>query len=293
MSGGCDRERTDEEREIERLRAALRIQLAATGEATRERDRAIAERDTALARVDVLQKRERRMFDGFRAEIDRIQEALGIGPTRSVLWCVAEIGRLRRWVDPSDLRRACALLDIRSDIMFATLMRVTRERLEGVKADDSATGNTKGPVLSMILAVARNGVIGHGGKIPWDLSEDRRHFRAITMGHTLIVGRKTAEGLPRLMGRTLTVVSLGLSDAARSIGEAIQRAFATDPEPIVIGGAEVYRAALPLVTRIYLTEIDADYEGDTVFHLDRSGFVETDRRAGETPGVTFVTLERR
>ena len=51
--------------------------------------------EAALARVDVLQKRERRMFDGFRAEIDRIQEALGIGPTRSVLWCVAEIGRLR------------------------------------------------------------------------------------------------------------------------------------------------------------------------------------------------------
>lgn len=88
MGGGCDRERTDEEREIDRLRKALRIQLAATGEAIRERD-------TALARVDVLQKRERRMLDGFRAEIDRIQEALGIGPTRSVLWCVAEIGRLR------------------------------------------------------------------------------------------------------------------------------------------------------------------------------------------------------
>lgn len=79
---------------------------------------------------------------------------------------------------------------------------------------------------------------------------------------------------------------------AKTIEEAVATARETDPHPIVIGGAEVYRAALPHVTRILLTEIDRDVDGDTVFRLDRTGFVETERRAGETPGVSFVTLER-
>lgn len=179
-----------------------------------------------------------------------------------------------------------ALLASHADI-GAAMLRATEPH------HDFGPGAYTLPRLTMILAVARNGVIGHKGKIPWRISEDMRHFRGVTMGHTLIVGRKTWETLPPLDGRRLVVVSRDEHRGALSLWDALVAARETDPEPIVIGGAEVYRDALPFVTRIHLTEIGADYEGDTVFHLDRTGFVETSRRAGETPGVSFVTLERR
>ena len=159
--------------------------------------------------------------------------------------------------------------------------------------------------LSMIVAIARGGVIGHCGRLPWRIPEDLRHFKRMTWGHTLIVGRKTYDGLPVLSGRRIVMVSrccsaesCGHDDAGfrhvATIEDAIAAARETDPEgaPVVIGGAEVYRAALPFVTRILLTEIDADHEGDVFFHLDRTGWRETEWRAGETPGVSFVTLER-
>lgn len=155
--------------------------------------------------------------------------------------------------------------------------------------------------LTMIVAIARNGVIGKAGGLPWRIPEDLRHFKRETWGHALIVGRRTAETLPPLDYRRVLVVSRAgstLADSARiwgvvsSFEAALDAARGVDPHPIVIGGAEVYRAALPFVTRILLTEIDADHEGDVFFHLDRTGWRETERRAGETPGVSFVTLER-
>ena len=158
--------------------------------------------------------------------------------------------------------------------------------------------------LSMIVAIARGGMIGHCGRLPWRIPEDMRHFKRVTMDRTLIVGRKTYDGLPVLSGRRIVMVSrrcsaesCGHDDAgfrhAATIEEAITVARETDPEPIVIGGAEVYRAAMPHVSRIYLTEIDRDVDGDTRFDLDRTGFVETERRQGEERDVAFVTLERR
>lgn len=157
--------------------------------------------------------------------------------------------------------------------------------------------------LSMIVAIARNGVIGNDGGLPWPRSaEDMRHFRTVTMGHTCIVGRKTFEVLPVLGGRRLVVMSRHIDPARPArpdwaastymIEDAIEAARETDPEPIVIGGGEVYRAALPFVTRIYLTEIHADYNGDVRFELDRTGFVETSRRKGTPPEVSFVGLDR-
>ena len=160
--------------------------------------------------------------------------------------------------------------------------------------------------LSMIVAIARGGVIGHCGRLPWRIPEDLRHFKRMTWGHTLIVGRKTYDGLPVLSGRRIVMVSrrcsaesCGHDDAgfrhAATIEDAIAAARETDPEgaPVVIGGAEVYRAAMPYVSRFYLTEIDRDVDGDTRFDLDRTGFVETERRQGEERDVAFVTLERR
>ena len=160
--------------------------------------------------------------------------------------------------------------------------------------------------LSLIVAIARNGVIGKDGGMPWRIPEDMRHFKAVTMDHTLIVGRKTAEGLPRLQGRKFVIVSRAgvvppkviaadnrVPHVRTTVEEAIAVARETDPEPIVIGGAEVYRTIMPYATRIYLTEIDRDVDGDTRFDLDRTGFVETERRQGEERDVAFVTLERR
>lgn len=153
--------------------------------------------------------------------------------------------------------------------------------------------------LVLVLAVARNGVIGKDGKVPWYIPEDLKHFKDMTMGHAILMGRKTYEETRRpLPGRRNIVITRNRAyeapgcEVVSTLGEAIALARTTDPEPRVIGGAEIYRLALPLATRIHLTEIDRDAEGDTSFHLDRAGFRETERRKGETPGVWFVTLDR-
>lgn len=153
--------------------------------------------------------------------------------------------------------------------------------------------------LVLVVAIAKNGVIGKDGKVPWHIPEDLKHFKAMTMGHAILMGRKTHEETMRpLPGRRNIVITRNPDHPApgcevvATLEQAISLARTTDPEPRVIGGAEIYRLALPLATRIYLTEIDQDAEGDTVFHLDRSGFTETERRKGESPGVTFVTLDR-
>lgn len=154
--------------------------------------------------------------------------------------------------------------------------------------------------LTMIVAMARNGVIGKDGSLPWRIPEDLRFFRQATLGHTLIVGRRTYETLPPLPGRHLTVVSRQMHLPPRRgepvFVQTIQRSIAasrwTDPEPIVIGGAQVYRAAMPHVTSILLTEIDRDVDGDTRLELDLTGFREVARAPGQTEGVTFLWLER-
>lgn len=152
--------------------------------------------------------------------------------------------------------------------------------------------------LSMILAVADNDVIGSEGKVPWRIPEDLRFFKNTTMGHAIIMGRKTfAEVGKPLPGRRNIVVSRTAdgfegSELARSLEEAITMARTTDPEPFIIGGAKIYEAALPFATRIFVTEVHRQVDGDTSFHLDRTGWRETARRKGESEDVEFVTLER-
>ncbi|MEZ4300822.1 MAG: dihydrofolate reductase [Polyangiaceae bacterium] len=153
--------------------------------------------------------------------------------------------------------------------------------------------------LILVLAIARNGVIGKDGKVPWHIPEDLRHFKAMTVGHAILMGRKTYEENRKPLPNRRNIVITRNPDyhapgceVVPSLEAAIHLARTTDPEPRVIGGAEIYALALPLATRIYLTEIDMDAEGDTTFHLDRTGFQETDRRKAETPGVWFVTLDR-
>ena len=153
--------------------------------------------------------------------------------------------------------------------------------------------------LRLVLAVARNGVIGKDSKVPWHVPEDLKHFRRSTLGHAVIMGRKTWDEVGKpLPGRRNIVITrnadlkLAGAEVVTSLEAAIALARTTDEEPQVIGGAEIYRLALPLATRVLVTEIQLEPEGDTFFHLDRTGFRETERRVGDDPRAVYVTLER-
>jgi dihydrofolate reductase len=153
--------------------------------------------------------------------------------------------------------------------------------------------------LVLVVAVSENGVIGKGGTLPWRLPEDLQHFRRMTEGHVVIMGRRTwdevGKPLPKrrniVVSRTLEQAPPG-AELARSLDEALVLARRTDTEPRVIGGSELFREALPRATRVHYTEVKSVVDGDTFFPpWDRAGFVETERRKGD--GVEFVTWERR
>ncbi len=127
------------------------------------------------------------------------------------------------------------------------------------------------PVLSIIVAVARNGVIGRENRLPWRLPADLLHFKQVTMGKPMIMGRRTWESLPGLLpGRRHIVLSRDPgyraegAEVATSLEQALALAGEVD-EVMIIGGARLYEQALPLAQRLYLTEIDADIEGDAHF----------------------------
>lgn len=133
--------------------------------------------------------------------------------------------------------------------------------------------------------MANNRVIGIANTLPWRLPEDLKHFKALTTGHHILMGRKTYESLGRpLPGRTSVVITrsddlrLPGCIVATSIDDAIA-ACNGDTELFFIGGAELYRQALAYADRIYLTEIQSDFEGDAWFpDFDRSQWQETERR---------------
>lgn len=124
--------------------------------------------------------------------------------------------------------------------------------------------------VSLIAAVARNRVIGAGNRLPWRLPADLRRFRAITWGKPIVMGRRTHESIGRaLPGRRNVVVTrrgpvLDGCERADSLAAAFAMT-AEAPETVVIGGERCYREALPLAQRMYLTRIDADFEGDAWF----------------------------
>jgi len=123
--------------------------------------------------------------------------------------------------------------------------------------------------VSMIVAAAENGVIGKDGDMPWRLSADLKNFKQITMGSTIIMGRKTWDSIQRLLpGRTTVIITRKTDfkvEGAIVVGSFESALSATeDQTPFVVGGAEIYRLALPCVSRIYLTRVHAEIEGDTV-----------------------------
>ena len=131
-------------------------------------------------------------------------------------------------------------------------------------------GNAEEPSrVSLIVAMSKNRVIGANGKIPWHLPGELRLFKDLTMGHHIIMGRKTWESIGRLLpGRTTVIVTRqrGYSVPGAIVTHSLQDAIVAsrgDDEVFVIGGAEIFREALPLADRVYLTTVDAEMAGDT------------------------------
>lgn len=140
--------------------------------------------------------------------------------------------------------------------------------------------------ISIIVAVAENGVIGRDGDLPWRLSSDLQRFKRITMGHHLVMGRKTYESIGRpLPGRTSVLLTRQADyrcheevDVVGSWEEAIA-ACKGDDEVFVIGGEQVYLQALPHADRVYLTEVHGEPEGDARFpQLDAAEWLERERQ---------------
>lgn len=164
------------------------------------------------------------------------------------------------------------------------------------------------PRIAFVVAVARNGVIGAKGDLPWRISSDLKRFKQITMGKPVIMGRKTWESLPKrpLAGRLNIVITRdGAYEApgavvAAGVEEALTAAREANAEEIcVIGGSEIFRQFLPLADRLYLTEVDLAPEGDAVFPpLDFSQWAETSREVhpraeNDDAGFVLRVLDRR
>jgi dihydrofolate reductase len=157
--------------------------------------------------------------------------------------------------------------------------------------------------ITLVLARADNGVIGRDGDLPWRLPADLRHFKAITVGHPMIMGRKTFDSLPGLLpGRRHIVLTRDRgwtgegAEVAHDVAGAVVLADA--PTVMVIGGAEIYRLFLPLADRIELTEVHLDAEGDAaIAYPDTADWQEIAREDHSAldgrPAYSFVTFVRR
>ena len=154
--------------------------------------------------------------------------------------------------------------------------------------------------LTLVAAMGSNRVIGLDGDMPWHFSEDLKHFKRTTMGGVMIMGRKTFDSIGRpLPGRRTIVITRSADwshegvEVVHSLDEALNSAGTSAPV-FVVGGGEIYAQALPLATRLVLTEIDDAPDGDTFFpEWSRTEWVETARVPGETdPKLSFVTWDR-
>jgi len=159
--------------------------------------------------------------------------------------------------------------------------------------------------LSLIVAMAKNCTIGVNNTLPWRCPEDLKHFKTLTMGHHMIMGRKTFDSIGKpLPGRTTVVVTrnAGLEIEGCVIAHSLKEAIAAcagDEEIFIVGGADLYQQAVSLVDTLYITEIQQDVEGDADFpEFDMRVWQETSRevRSQETPQPLeyhFVTYRRK
>lgn len=162
-------------------------------------------------------------------------------------------------------------------------------------------------MICQIVAMARNRVIGNGLKIPWRISEDFQHFKKITTGHAMIMGRKTWESIGRALPGRLTVVVT--RDSAATFPDGVLKAGTIEqaigicraqqekwgPDIFVVGGGDIYRQTLPITEKIYLTVVDMEPAGDILYpEIDMSVFVQQEigRHEG-TPACVWYLLSRK
>lgn len=161
--------------------------------------------------------------------------------------------------------------------------------------------------ISLIVAVAENGVIGREGGLPWRIAEDLQFFKATTLGKPIIMGRKTYDSIGKPLPGRLNIVMTrdpnwrapGIT-VAHDLDAALHIAKDTGAtEAMIIGGAVIYEAALPRANRIYLTQVHREFDGDTMFpHIDPLEWTEIERRdksaGSDAPfDYSFITLDRR
>jgi dihydrofolate reductase len=182
---------------------------------------------------------------------------------------------------------------------------VTRNEGENTReAPSNPTFKPARPRITIIVAYAANRVIGKDGKMPWHLSEDLKRFRQLTMGHHIVMGRKTWESIGKLLpGRKHIVVTRrsGYRVPGAQVVDSMEAAIAAakgDSEIFIIGGGEIYALALPVANRILATEIEREFDGDAKFpDIDDADWRETARENCLDPETglrySYITRERR
>ena len=159
------------------------------------------------------------------------------------------------------------------------------------------------PKLSIIVAMSSNRVIGVNNSLPWHLSEDLKHFKTLTTGHTIIMGRKTYESIGKpLPNRRNIVISRNLNAfyGGIEVVHSLEDAFSTssnDDEVFIIGGSNIYEQSLHLAEHLYITEIKKAFEGDTFFpEIDKSLWTESTREthiSSDGLEFSFVRLQKK
>lgn len=174
------------------------------------------------------------------------------------------------------------------------------------KSPKKSTPKSNRPIVSAIVAMSENRVIGKNNRLPWHLPSDLKHFKTITTGHPILMGRKTYESIGRpLPNRTNIIITRNSTFQAAgcvvvtSIEEAVQHASSENAAEIfIIGGALVYRQLMPHIQRIYLTIVHHEFEGDAYFpKLNMNEWKESarERHPADTENAyaySFITLDR-
>jgi len=165
--------------------------------------------------------------------------------------------------------------------------------------DDGSTVRIRGRTVTLVAAVAANGVIGRDGGLPWHLPDDLRHLKRLTRGHVLVMGRRTFDSIGKPLPERTTIVVTRQPDwradgvlTAAGVPEALARAAEIDDQVFVLGGEEIFRLALPVADTMVISEVDARPDGDTVFPtVDWASWRETAREPYD--GFEVVTYTRR
>ncbi len=152
-------------------------------------------------------------------------------------------------------------------------------------------------MISLIVAMSKNGVIGYKNTIPWHLPDDLKRFKRITMGHTVVMGRHTFTSIGKPLEGRKNVVLSSLDEYAPigvKVVKSLPEAFKEEGDIFVIGGAQVYKDALPNVDKMYITQIEHEVVGDTYFPAwNKSEWVEIEREEKHFPfPYSYITLVR-